>query len=218
MKPDGGLENAAGRSAIVLAALCAGGCAARFNSIQVQYLLFLIDQEIPGRVGGPHFDFQPAEGGPFDPAVHQVIEALAAAGRAATDSAGPYWTCIASETGYREGMDHLAEMPRAARQYVSRAARWVLSQPFWAMVSGIFRQYPEMAVNSQIPPSALRDPGWQRTMHPFLAGVVSLVGIFRGRGWRRSAHPDAVPLESDWRAVGDDIRLAIQHVHAPGMR
>lgn len=218
MKPDGGLEKAAERSAIVLAALCAGGRTARFNAIQAQYLLFLIDREIPREVGGPHFDFQPAEGGPFDPAVHQVIEALAAAGRAATDNAGPYWTCIATETGYREGMGHLTEMPRPARQYVSRAARWVLSQPFWAMVSGIFRQYPEMAVNSQIPLSALRDPGWQRTMHPFLAGVVSLVGIFRGQGWRRSALSDTGPLESDWQAIGDDIRLAIQEVHASGMR
>lgn len=83
------------------------------------------------------------------------------------------------------------------------------------MMAGIYRRYPEMAVNSQIPESALRDPGRTR-MHPFLAGMASLVGIFSRRAPARPGPgSDAAVLESDWWAVGDDIRYALDHANMP---
>ena len=56
------------RKEVVLAAL-APAKHAPHSPVQVQKLIFLIDRNIPREVGGPHFDFQPYNYGPFDKAV-----------------------------------------------------------------------------------------------------------------------------------------------------
>ncbi len=206
------------RAEVVLAAWSAGGRGSRFNPIQFQSLIFLIDREVADHIGGPRFDFEPYIAGPFAPAVFDVAESLAADGDAIIDRTGPYWAFSVSEAGFSRGQAALSRMPRHASRYVAKASGWVLTQPFGAMVSAIFRQYPDMAVNSGIAQYALRDSGWatQRRMHPFLAGMASLVGVFHGR--RRlpeGAAPgrDAIAIESDWRAVGDDLRFAIEQAN-----
>ena len=202
------------RPDVVLAAMVAGGKVARYNAVQVENLLLLIDREAADEIGGPYFAFGPTEYGPFDVAVLETVERLAAMGSAVIDEAVPYWACFASEVGYDRGVPILAGMPAAVRRYLRKAARWILPEPFWSMMAGIYRRYPEMAVNSRIPPSALRDPGRTR-MHPFLAGVASLVGIFSRRVQARSGSgSDAAVIESDWWAVGDDIRYAFDHANA----
>lgn len=202
------------RPDVVLAAMVAGGKVERYNAVQVENLLLLIDREAADEIGGPFFAFGPTEYGPFDVAVLETVERLAAMGSAVIDEAVPYWACFASEVGYDRGVPILAGMPAAVRRYLRKAARWILPEPFWSMMAGIYRRYPEMAVNSRIPPSALRDPGRTR-MHPFLAGMVSLVGIFSRRVQARSGSgSDAAVIESDWWAVGDDIRYAFDHANA----
>jgi hypothetical protein len=62
-----------------------GGCRAERQlyagpGSKVQKLLFLIDREIPRLVGGPHFNFQSYDFGPFDRDVYDTLEALAAQG------------------------------------------------------------------------------------------------------------------------------------------
>ena len=203
------------RSGVVLAALAAGDAGTRYDPIRIQNLLFLVDREIADDIGGPHFDFRPHHAGPHDPGLFRVVESLEAAGKVVVDRTGPYWTLTASKAGYLEGRGALEGMGGPARRYLSKASRWILAQPFWAMMSGIYRKYPDIAVNNRIPQSALQDPGWRRRMHPFLAGIVSLAGVFRGPGGRRRGPAgDAAVLESDWRAVGDDIRFAIEQFHA----
>ena len=84
----------------------------------------------------------------------------------------------------------------------------------------IFRQYPDMAVNSWVPRSALRraEQGDRRRMHPFLAGLASLTSVFCGRrpSVDEQIEQDAIAIESDWRAVGDDLRVAMHHVRPGG--
>ena len=194
--------------------MTAGGETARFNAMQLQNLMLLIDREASAGTGGPWFAFEPRTYGPYDAAVFEAVDRLAAEGNAVIDGTGPYWVCYTSEDGFREGTSTLAEMSARARRYLSRAARWVLARQVGEMMAGIYRRYPEMAIRSRIPRSALRAPGW-RYAHPFLAGMATIAGIFMGLGRPQDgAEADAAALEGDWRAVGDDLRCALDRANA----
>lgn len=186
--------------------MAAGGKAARFSDVQIENLLLLADREAADGTGGPHFAFQPGPHGPSDPAVLETVKALAAEGWAVIDDAGPHWVCFASREGFASGAKTLARMKRAARRYLARAARWILTQPHGAIMAGILGRYPDLAVNNRIPRAALQDPGSGR-MHHLLRGIASLAGILAGQDPRS----DLEAMESDWWAFGNDIRWAIEH-------
>src|SRR5690242_8635530 len=63
------------RSDLILAAMSVadGGL---YTPVQVQKLFFLMDREIPDRINGPLFNFEPYNYGPFDPAVYRELEKL----------------------------------------------------------------------------------------------------------------------------------------------
>lgn len=215
-----GSEADVDRSDVVLGALAAGGSDARYSPVQIQTLLFLIDREIPEDIGGPHFDFQPYHCGPYDPAVVAVAKRQAGDGKVVVDGNGPFEVYSLSEPGLREGLAALKRMPRAASRYVAKASEWVLSQTFGTLVSAIYRQYPDMAQNSRIPEAALRGRRRmrRRRMHPFLRGMASVVRIpHRARRDDSSegtwAERDAIAIARSWRAVGDDLRFAIEQVN-----
>lgn len=66
------------RQDLVLAALAAAGENAAFAPVQVQKFFFLIDREGAHLFGGPHFHFTPYDYGPFDSAVYEALDLLAA--------------------------------------------------------------------------------------------------------------------------------------------
>lgn len=78
------------RDDIVAAAFAAAGPKLEFDPLRAQKLLFLIDQVVSGRIGGPFFNFRPYLYDPFDRVVYDAIQNLVAAGYAQTDTAGPY--------------------------------------------------------------------------------------------------------------------------------
>ena len=47
-----------------------------FAPVQVQKLFFLIDQDVAGPVGGPFFNFEPYDYGPYDKDVYRQLEML----------------------------------------------------------------------------------------------------------------------------------------------
>ena len=209
-----------GRSGILLAALASAGRSARYNPVQVQKLLFLIDTEIPDYIGGPHFEFQPYHYGPFDPTVFAIANREADDGRVRVDWRGPYRVYFLTRDGFKEGRDVLRRMPRPASRYVAKASEWVLSQTFRTLVSAIYRQYPDMAVNSRIPEVTQQAQGrWRhRRMHPFLKGMANVIrvphhGTNSGSSDETAAKRDALALARDWMSVGDDLRFAIEHEH-----
>ena len=217
----GGPQASFSQAKIVLAALCGNGTCAPYNPVQLQKLLFLIDREIADDIGGPHFDFKPDHYGPYDPSVFDVAEGLRGQGKVIIDNRGPYRRYLVSDGGLSEGSAVLDQMVEPACRYVYEASEWILSQSFRELVSAIYRQYPDMAVNSRIAPSALRGVGRsrRRRMHPFLRGMASVVGV---RQPRRGDHVpesgldrDAMAIASAWRAVGDAFRFAIEESEMP---
>ena len=199
------------RSDIVTAAFAADGPGAAFDSIRAQQLLFLIDREVPERIGGPFFDFRPHQYGPFDGAVYGVIGELTAAGAAHVNTAGSNPRHLLTKTGHRRGTKVLADFSDPVADYMKRASRWVRLTPYRRMLAAIYRQYPEMAVNSVVRHRGSERPA--RRENPFIRGMTRAFDI---TGTMHRPTNTAVGLESDreairdvWRAVGRDIEEAM---------
>lgn len=133
---------------LVLAALAGGGSNAAFTPVQVQKLFFLLDREASHLVGGPHFHFQPYDYGPFDKAVYDRLNALAAQDLVAVFTNGKYRTYALTAQGYEVGSQRLSELTPPAQGYVSALADWVRRLSFQQLVAAIYQRYPDMKVNS----------------------------------------------------------------------
>jgi hypothetical protein len=136
------------RQEFMLAVLAAGNGAAH-TLVQVQKLFFLLDRNVPGQIGGPWFNFQPHDYGPFDKAVYEDLRALAAKGLVAITSPtnGPhiYWPTPA---GLVTGQRLLGQVPKATAGYIHQLSAWVREQSFASLVSGSCQQFPEMGARS----------------------------------------------------------------------
>lgn len=203
-------------SEIVLAAMVGGGSGARFDPVQIHQLLFLIDKEIADEIGGPYFDFKPSAHGPYDEEVFAVFSLLATDRAVGTDRKGPCTVYFLSETGREVGNAALDSMAKRAARFVREASRWVLSQSYWELVTAIYEHYPEMTVNQPSfnwRPEVASRPKWRRK-HPFLSGMAAIFHFWCGTDKRvrpgNAAASDVAAIASDWRAVGDDLRFAIE--------
>ena len=132
----------------VLAVMSAGEDLARFSPVQVQKLFFLLDEEIPDRVGGPHFNFQPYDYGPFDKAVYQDLDKMAFHGLVDQTGDGRSRTYMLTSEGLQRGRMALGKLTPGMQSYVAALSNWVRSLSFAQLVSEIYRRYPEMRVNS----------------------------------------------------------------------
>lgn len=201
--------------------MASAGRRARFDPVKIQKVLFLIDREVPEAIGGPLFDFRPHDYGPLDPGVFGDLARLAERGEVVIDDAGPYPAYRVSDEGARAGKAALRRMPRRAARFSGKAAGWALSQSFWGLVAAIHRAYPETALDGPALRAAIPEHARSqaRAAHPFVAGMASIAGaIFSRPGRKRGPRDDAAALESDWWAVGDDIRHALEHANSAGGR
>ena len=65
------------RADYFLAVLSAGGKSRIFSPVQLQFLFFMIDRDIPHLIGGARFCFTEMEHGPFDHGLYDDIDDLA---------------------------------------------------------------------------------------------------------------------------------------------
>lgn len=138
------------KNAIVLAAL-APAHGATFSPVQVQKLLFLIERNIADKVGGPYFNFQPYDYGPFDAAVYGVLDDLAAKDLVEVlDVPGRNWKRYRlTEAGQVEGGSIINSINEEnIRQYIEALSSFVRKLTFPQLISAIYKAYPEMKVNS----------------------------------------------------------------------
>ena len=127
--------------------MAAGGAGSCYSPAQIQKLLFLLDREAHHLLGGPHYDFQPYNYGPFDSMVYTVLERLEFQSKAVITQ-GRYRTYSLTNEGQREGSAALAELSPAVQTYLQQIAAWVKSQDFSSLVSAIYQRYPEMRAKS----------------------------------------------------------------------
>lgn len=135
------------RDELILAAMAPGG-GYRYSPVQMQKLLFLIDRQIPERVGGPYFRFEPYHYGPFDRDVYNELDLLAERGLVAIEyNASPRTFALTAEGG-AWGDAALSGLPPNARDFIVRASNFVRAQSFSSLVSAIYKAFPDMRANS----------------------------------------------------------------------
>lgn len=198
---------------IVAAAFAATEPGTKFDPLRAQKLLFLIDQVVSERIGGPFFDFRPYLYGPFDQAVYDAIQNLVAAGYARADTVGRYQRHMLTDIGYRHGATVLGSLPDAVADYFGRTAAWVLLVPYRRMLAAIYREYPEMASNSVVRDLEDRPA---RGGHGFVRGMASafdLMGTMnRPLDSADGLRSDANAIRNVWCAVGADLEDAMVDV------
>lgn len=133
---------------IAAAAMASADPGALFGPAQIQKLMFLIDAELGQNIGGPFFNFVPYDYGPFDSAVYSALHRLSLEGLLDTDYTGRYRRYFLTDPGHAAGQQHLTQLDESARDFIARAARWVLEVSFSQLVSAVYERYPEMKVNS----------------------------------------------------------------------
>ena len=199
----------------MLLAMASARLGALFEPVRIQKLLFMIDREIPGAVGGPWFDFRPYRYGPFDRAVYDELRALSRAGRV-TIHEGPTRRAYAlTAAGLAKGRAMLQTLPPEIRRYLAELTKWVLSQRFAGLLTAIYRKYPEMATKSVARGVISGSSRRSRRLPdaPFLQGMETAFDL-SGAYWptprdRKGHESDVEALREDWRAVGDDLRRAM---------
>jgi uncharacterized phage-associated protein len=137
------------RQKLVLATLAAER-AASFAPVQVQKLFFLLDRNLSADLGGPLFSFEPYDYGPFDRTVYSELEELAHKGLVAIEAApgaGRRKYGLTAE-GYEAGKAALGDLNARVRDYMVRVSEWVRSLSFAELVGSIYKQYPDMKMNS----------------------------------------------------------------------
>jgi uncharacterized protein len=137
------------RTEYILAVLSASD-GAPLSPVQVQKLAFLLDRKLSARTGGPHYNFEPYDYGPFDKDVYADLRTLAAAGDVEIDAAPTHVTRRYRPTpgGLERGRELLGRLDADAAEYVRDLSAWVRGQPFAALVTAVYNEYPEMRVNS----------------------------------------------------------------------
>lgn len=136
------------RSDVVLMTLALQDKGAALSPVQVQKLFFILDREIPEEIGGPHFDFEPYDYGPFDSSVYSEIENLEMAGLAEIKKVAPYRLYGLTDAGVQKGLAIADEIPQKARRYIKEAGSFVRRLSFQQLVSAVYKQYPEMRAKS----------------------------------------------------------------------
>lgn len=136
------------RKDLVLATLATAGPAEVFTPVQVQKIFFLIDRRGSHLTGGPHFNFQPYDYGPFDNAVYSELEQLEFAGAVQTNNSGRYKLFSLTPQGYEAACKVLAILPLPTRTFLKETVAWVRSLGFNQLVAAIYREYPDMKTRS----------------------------------------------------------------------
>ena len=200
---------------IVLAAMAAGGTGARYDPVRVQKLFFLIDRETSEFIDGPYFHFEPYHYGPFDKAVYEDLDELAEQGKINIDTAGRYNRYSLTGSGHARGVAVLSALPEPAARYMEDAAKWIRFVPFKHLLSAIYRQYPDMAVNSIIPQvaSGYSHASFRFAMPSFLSGMARTLDFMgtlddHQADWG-DERLDALAVYHDWSAVGNDLGAAM---------
>lgn len=135
------------RHEVMLAAL-ASGAHEEFSPVQIQKLMFLIDKNIGRSVGGPYYDFRPYHYGPFDASVYGDFATLAGFDLGEIEGSGRDRRYRLNDEGRARAREALEKLPEEYQQYISSVANFVQRLPFTALVSAIYKRYPEMKANS----------------------------------------------------------------------
>ena len=134
------------KKSFVLAALAPakGGL---HSPVQVQKLMFLLDDQVSKNVGGPFYNFEPYDYGPFDKVVYEDLEGLFME-ELVQIIPGEWRSYRLTESGQGEGEKFLNQMGDSLKKYTEDLSKFVRSLSFSQLVSAVYKGYPHMKENS----------------------------------------------------------------------
>jgi len=134
---------------LVLAAMAAARGDA-YTPVQLQKLLFLLNENLPEENGGQQFNFQPYDYGPFDVDVYRVANQLAENDfvEVSRNERTDFRTYEATAKGVEAGDQIISQMHPLVRDYLILSSHWVRSLSFPDLLAAIYTAYPDMKVNS----------------------------------------------------------------------
>ncbi|MFQ5443318.1 MAG: hypothetical protein ACE5EK_01755 [Nitrospinales bacterium] len=130
----------------VLAALAPANGAVH-TPVQVQKLLFILQEEIPEKIGGVHFNFEPYDYGPFDSEVYRVLEILSVDGLVEIIP-GKWNSYRLTELGQERAKASLDGLEPQIKTYLQSLSKFVRNLSFPKLVSAIYKNYPGWDENS----------------------------------------------------------------------
>ncbi len=194
--------------------MAAAGANARFDPVRLQKYFFLLDRELEGESGCPHFDFQPYRYGPFDPAVYGQVEQLASEGLAIIDESRRYRLYGLTEEGLERGDRAAATLPERTSQYMAAASDWLFSLALSPLLLSIYDYAPDMAAEA-IRPGMVEVSRIGRPKSPFLLGMARTFDWSGALSPSRDVRPaGSAALVRHWIAVGGYLRAAMKQVDA----
>lgn len=134
---------------LLLACMAAAGAHA-YEPVQIQKLVFLFQERVAALFPAKPFTFKPYDYGPFDPDIYSCLEALAAEGNLeilGTPFSRPRFYRL-TEAGHKPANQALSSIQEPYNSFLLRLSKWVLSVSFAQLVGTVYRNYPQMQVNS----------------------------------------------------------------------
>ncbi|MDQ2975898.1 MAG: hypothetical protein M3R69_10880 [Acidobacteriota bacterium] len=120
------------------------------SAVQLQKVLFLLEQGVPTEVGDSYYNFKPYNYGPFDPLVYEDARRLAT--KNLVNISSPFGQRYNVYSITPEGVEKAIELehqvpPRAVR-HLNEVVSWVKSVTFGELLRAIYSNYPDMKANS----------------------------------------------------------------------
>jgi uncharacterized protein YwgA len=133
----------------VLAVLSTAG-GAEWTPVQLQKMFFLLDKTIGPALGGPKFNFEAYDYGPFDAEVYRQVELLASYGEAMVlqPLSGGMRTYRLTPSGQTNGALELRKLDSTLWDYIASMSAWVRSLSFQQLVRAVYDKFPDMRANS----------------------------------------------------------------------
>jgi hypothetical protein len=117
------------------------------SPVQVVKMLFLMENRVPGAIGGAKFSFVPYDYGPFDQGVYSELETLRQEGFIEIIEARPRLYRL-TDRGRGEAAKAMERLDVGVSAYLSQLGSWISRLSFAQLVSTIYSEYPEMRANS----------------------------------------------------------------------
>lgn len=133
---------------LLLIALAAGE-KSEHTPVQIQKLMFLVEQNVSNRIGGPFFEFRPYDYGPFDSSIYELLRQLEADGLASASISNRGWKRHSlTDAGIIKAAELSKNVDAPVMDYIKEVSKFVRTLSFADLVSSIYKAYPEMKVNS----------------------------------------------------------------------
>jgi hypothetical protein len=118
--------------------------------VQMQKVLFLLDQEVRDQIGTDFYNFKPYNYGPFASEIYNDLVEYALDGWIVFDNApGRNWNkYVITAQGEDRASEIIGKIDAGVSAYLTEIVAWAKSLRFSELVGAIYKAYPDYAKNS----------------------------------------------------------------------